>query len=58
MHLHPGLGRVPDGTMGEVVEVEIRAELAIEPHEQVLVERRRHPERVVVGRHQDLAPRV
>ena len=43
---------VPDGAVLEGVEIEVAAELAVDPHEQVLVERRGHAERIVVGEQQ------
>ncbi len=52
VHLDAALARVPDGAVGEGREVEVGAELAVDAHEQVLVERGRHAERVVVGEQQ------
>ena len=57
MHLDARFGRVPDGAVAEGVDVEVAAELAVDPDEQVAVERRRDAERIVV-REQQLALRL
>ena len=44
--------RIPDGAVGERVEVEVAAELAVDPDQQVAVERGGHAERIVVGEQQ------
>ena len=44
--------RIPHGAMVERGHVEIGAHLAVEPHQQVLVERRGHAERIVIGQQQ------
>ncbi len=52
MHLDPRLLGVPDRAMGKAVRVEIRTDLAVHPVQQVEVEGRRHPRRIVIGAHQ------
>ena len=52
MHLDPRCRRVPDGAVRELVHVEVAVQLAIDPHEQVAIERRGHAERIVVGQQQ------
>ena len=44
--------RVPHRLMIERGEVEVAAELVVDPHEKVLVERGGHAERIVVGEQQ------
>src|SRR3954447_1734563 len=48
-HLDAALAGVPPGAVRKPVEIEIATELAVDAREQVLVERRGHAERVVVG---------
>ena len=52
MHLNPGGFVVPDGAVDEAVQVEIAAQFAVDPHEQIPVEGRRDPKRIVVGQQQ------
>ena len=52
MHLDAGLGLVPDRLVGECGDVEVAAELAVDPQQQVAVERGGHPERVIIGKEQ------
>ena len=52
VHLDARLRGVPDRAMRELADVEVGAELAVDPHQQVAVERRRHAERIVVGQQQ------
>ena len=52
MHLHARLVPVPHRAVPEGVDVKVAAELSVDPHEQVPVERRRHTERVVVCQQQ------
>ena len=49
VHLHARLGRVPHRAVRERVEIEVAAELPVDAHEQIAVERRRDAERIVVG---------
>ena len=52
MHLDPAAVEVVARLVREGVQVEIGAELAVDPHQQVAVERRGHARGVVVGRQQ------
>ena len=56
VHLDPRLRRVPDRAVREPVEVDIAPQLAIDAQQEVAVERRRHAERIVVGRQQFALP--
>ena len=49
MHLDAGFGRVPEGAMGEGIRIEVRAELAIEAHQNVPIEGRGDAGGIVVG---------
>ena len=49
VHLHPGLRLAPHGPVREATHVEIASQLAIDAHEEVAVECRRHSERVILG---------
>ena len=55
VYLDPALRLVVEGQMLETVDVEIAAELAVDPLQEVEVERGGHPGPVVVGGIQDLA---
>src|SRR3546814_7497685 len=52
MHLDPGQRLVPDRAVAESVDGDRAAKLAVDPIEQVEVERGRDPGRVVIGGHQ------
>ena len=52
MHLDAGLRLVPDSLVRVCGDVEVAAELAVDPQQQVAVERGGHPERVIVGEEQ------
>ena len=43
---------VPNRPVLEAFQVEVRVQLAVQPRQQVQVEVRRHPGRIVVGRQQ------
>src|SRR5262245_52196422 len=49
IHLDAALGLVVDGVMREAAKVEIAIELAVDPGEQIEVERRGHAARIVIG---------
>ena len=49
MHFDPPLGGVVEGPVGELLDVEVGAQLAIDPHQDVAVERGRNASPVVVG---------
>ena len=48
MHFDAGVFGRPDRAVCEPIEVEVPAELAVDAHEQIAVERRRHAKRIVV----------
>src|SRR3970040_2093425 len=52
MHLDARLSGVPHGAVSEPLHREIRGELAVDPDEQIAVERRGHAQRIVVGQQQ------
>ncbi len=52
VHLDALLGAVPDRAMRERREIEVPLQLAVDPYQQVLVERGGDAERIVVGEHQ------
>ena len=43
---------IPDGPVREAAEVEIGAQLAVDPHEKVPIERRRDAKGIIVGQQQ------
>src|SRR4029453_2850478 len=49
IHFDAALGLVIDGVMSEAAKVEIAVELAVDPGEQIEVERRGHAPRIVIG---------
>ena len=49
VHLDAGLFGVPDGAVRNAVEIEVAAELAIDAHQQIAIERRGDAERIVVA---------
>src|SRR5688572_24015167 len=49
MHLDPRFAAAPDGLMAKLIHGEVGSELAIDPDEQVPVERGGDAERIVVG---------
>ena len=55
MHLDPRAVVVPDRTVAEGVDRDGAVQLAVDPVEQVAVERRRHALRIVIGGDQHLA---
>src|ERR1044072_3108537 len=52
VHFYPSELLVIDGSMRELLYVELASKLAVDPHEQVQVEGRSHAERVIVSRQQ------
>ena len=52
MHLDARFQGVPHSAMREPIDVEVAIELAVDPHQQVAVERRGHLQRIVVGEQQ------
>src|SRR4029079_6115618 len=49
IHLDAALGLVVDGVMREAAKVELAVELAVDPGEQIEVERPGHAARIVIG---------
>ena len=49
VHLHAGSLRVPECAVSELIELEVRAEVAVQTRQHVQVERRGDTLRVVVG---------
>src|SRR6266498_4080252 len=52
-HLDPLLHRVPQGHVGERLDLEVRPQLPVDDAQHVAVELRGHAGRVVVGRHEN-----
>ncbi len=53
MHLDPPFLPIAEDPVAEGLEIEPPIQLAVDPRQQVEVERRRHPQRIVVGGEQD-----